>query len=510
MLYSDCLFGCKCKTVSIAVLLAVFVGLGTRSTLGQDNAAPRNGRGSFTPSLGGLPKDGQATPTQSPGQGTGSRLGQDSPPPRQTEATSTSNPQSPATQQANTATQFPNSATQNIAPPAGNDKRATTLGDKVNQGQWQQHLPGNPAANGTPQNSAQPVAPQQEITQVSKTFSALPSDGGQVWREYDIRPYTMQIADADKPEQAIVDWILKQTGTEMWFNQPLGILSATREKLIVYHTPEIQNEIRPLIDRFNYTRGQKVNAQINLVTVGNPNWRETAYQFLQPIEVSSPQVEAWLSSRENAALLLNELSRRSDYRDHASGTMTVHNGQKLVLKKETPIQFLRSLRWTPGQATPVQPIMAQVNEGYSLSLSLLNSLDGQTIETSITCNVDQIERLTAVRIPTNAQAQQRGLLGRATNSSDTVNLQIPQFVSWRLHERIRWPVDQVLIISCGVVATPNNESGRGGPGLSNLLAGKSARSDALLIIDYRGANQGSRTEQTANGQPEYLRPITPK
>jgi hypothetical protein len=451
-------------SLAIVLVLAVPSGLLAQET----TDGPRAGRSPFTPSLGSATTPGQnPTGNQDPANGP---LG--------------------------------NSATQVLPDPRANEQRTTSLNDQAGTAGWQQHVPGSPQP-GSPND------PPAEITKVSQSFSQLPNDGGQVWREYDIRPYTLQMSAADKPEQALTEWILKHTGTEMWFAEPLGILHASREKVIVYHTPEVHNQIKPIIDRFNYTQGQKVSAQVNLVTVGSPNWREVAYPYLEPIAVSSQHVEAWLVSRENAALLLNQLSRRSDYRSHAAGTMTVANGQKLELKKETPTQFIRSLRWTPGNVTPVQPIMAQINEGYSLSISFLNSLDGQSIESSITCNVDQIEKLTQVKIPTSLQAQQRGLIGRAAATTDTINLNIPQFVSWRLHERVRWPVDHVLLISCGVVATPNTDGGRPNSGIGQLLAGGASRADALLFIDYRGPG-GPMAPQTAGGIPDSMRAIAPK
>src|SRR4029434_5792179 len=52
---------------------------------------------------------------------------------------------------------------------------------------------------------------------VSKGAGILPNEHGQVWREYDLSPYTLRVRDVAKPEQAIVDWILRETGTEVWF-----------------------------------------------------------------------------------------------------------------------------------------------------------------------------------------------------------------------------------------------------------------------------------------------------
>src|SRR3954452_5834670 len=60
----------------------------------------------------------------------------------------------------------------------------------------------------TPVQGAPVAAAAPGITraQVSKGSASLPQDKGQVWREYDIRPYTQRVTMTARPEQAIVDW----------------------------------------------------------------------------------------------------------------------------------------------------------------------------------------------------------------------------------------------------------------------------------------------------------------
>ncbi len=325
---------------------------------------------------------------------------------------------------------------------------------------------------------------------VTKTMDKLPNSAGQVWREYDISPYTSQITTTQDPQKAITEWILRETGTEMWFGEPLGILHANKKQLYVYHTPEIQAVVKSIVDRFVRTRGQVQNIDVNLVTVEKPNWRSQSYTMLQPIEVKSPGVEAWMVSKENAAILLSQLSRRGDFKQHSGGRLTNHDGQALVLEKTKPVQFVRSLRWVPNQIPNYQPLLTSLDEGYRLSISSLASLDDNSIEAVVKCDVDQVERLSTVKV--NVPGQNGG--------GETMNLQIPQMVSWRLHERFRWPNDQVLLLSCGVVATPEPDSG-GGLRLPGR-ATKSKRADALLFIEYRGpasrpgaAPNGARTAQ---------------
>ena len=51
----------------------------------------------------------------------------------------------------------------------------------------------------------------------------LPNDQGQVWQQYDISAYTSHVKGTEHPEQAIVEWILRETGTEVWFKPAAGI-----------------------------------------------------------------------------------------------------------------------------------------------------------------------------------------------------------------------------------------------------------------------------------------------
>lgn len=324
-------------------------------------------------------------------------------------------------------------------------------------------------------------------TKVTRTQNQLPNDAGQVWREYDITPYTDNVKSIQKPQQAILDWVLRETGTEMWFNQPLGILHATDDRLIVYHTPEIQAVVKSITDRFVRTRGQEQNFNVDLLTVGNPNWRSNAYSLLQTIDVQTPGVEAWMMSKENAAVLIGQLRQRSDFKQHSGGEVKNHDGQSFVLEKTKPVPFVRSIRWLPGQFPGFEPLMTTINEGYTLSISSLSLLDNRAIEVAIKCDVDQVETLTPIKIPIG--------VGSTIQSAD---INVPELISWRLHERFRWPSDQVLLLSCGVVADPQPEVS-GGKGVFGFGTRRrqTNRSDALLLIEYRGPATEANLPRTA-------------
>jgi hypothetical protein len=337
-----------------------------------------------------------------------------------------------------------------------------------------------------------PVASRSATHSATTTTSAvLERSAGQVWREYDISPYTSKVKSTARPEQAIVDWVLRETGTEVWFSEPLGLLSASKDKLRVYHTPEMQKIVADVVDRFVSAESEAHVLSLRLVTVGSPNWRSVGHHLLQPVSVQTPGVDAWLLTKENAAVLLAQLSKRNDYQEHNSPNLLIHNGQSQTLSRIRPRNYVRGVRLRENTLAGYELEMGQVDEGYSLELSPLISADNKTIDAVIRCHVDQVESLVPVSIDVPSYNTQR----------QRVQIQVPQIASWRLHERFRWPADHVLLISAGVGATPSAERPKI-LGIPNLLATGPPRADGLLFIESKGKASQSVVEAARNARHE--------
>ena len=82
--------------------------------------------------------------------------------------------------------------------------------------------PSTSAPAGAPDHAAR--RPPRPAPASPRVPARCPTTKGQVWREYDIRPYTLRVTSTDRPEQAIVDWILRETGYEAWHSEPVGLL----------------------------------------------------------------------------------------------------------------------------------------------------------------------------------------------------------------------------------------------------------------------------------------------
>ena len=341
-------------------------------------------------------------------------------------------------------------------------------------------VPGAMPVAAAPAASASPAAAEsarRSALRVTTGNGTLPNEQGQVWREYDISPYTGRVTTTRRPEQAIVDWILRETGYEVWHSEPLGILSVTPRSLRVYHTPQMQAVVADLIERFVASEAETRTFSLRIATIDSPSWRAKAQRLLHPVPVQTPGVCAWLLPKEEAAILLADLQRRSDYREHSSPHLLVNNGQSTVVSAMRARTYVRDVQPRPDAWPGFEAQPAQINEGFSMEFSPLLSADRRTIDAAIKCEIDQVEKLLSVilEVPTVASPRQRA------------KIEVPQVSHFRFNERFRWPTDQVLVVGMGMVALPVPVDGT--PSVAGLplpLPSSPPRADLLVVVESKG------------------------
>jgi hypothetical protein len=350
---------------------------------------------------------------------------------------------------------------------------------------------------GKPQRDAAPTgaartdrlaqSPRRSSDGISPAPTGLPNDAGQVWTTYNIRPYTVRVTSTNRPEQAVVDWILRETGYETWHSDTFAILNANQSTLYVYHTPQVQAAVADIVDRFINTEAETNAFGLRVVTIGSPNWRAKFQSMLHSVPTQTQGIQAWLVHKEDVAFMFGELQKRTDFREHSSPHLLVNNGQSTTVSAIRPRPYIRDIIVRPDLFPSYQPNQAQFDEGFSLELSPLLSLDGQFVDAVIKCNIDQLERLVKVTLPITTGVSQR----------QQAEIQVPQISHFGLHERFRWPTDQVLLVDLGIVATPVP----GKPnGFLDVLPGIGGppRADLLVFIDSRG-KVGQTPDTTRTG-----------
>ena len=346
---------------------------------------------------------------------------------------------------------------------------------------------------GTIQQPIQPLsaaAARGPIARVTPGSGTLPNDAGQEWRDYDISPYTARVTSTNRPEQAIRDWILRETGYEAWHGDTVALLCGDHRTLHVYHTPQMHTIVQEMVDRFVNTEAESHAFGMRVITVGSPNWRGKAHPMLRPVAAQTPGVQAWLLVKEDASLLLNDLSRRNDFQEHSTPHLVVNNGQSTVVAKTRARNYVRDVLRNTAAFPGFDPQMGQLDEGFKFEFHPLLSLDGNVIDAVLKCDVDQIEKMISVSIP----------MPTTVSRTQTTKIEVPQLSSSRMHERFRWPVDQVLVISLGVGPAPVPQS----PGtLSVPLLSGSSRTELLVFVESRGklSAQSAAAAATTTAQP---------
>jgi hypothetical protein len=181
--------------------------------------------------------------------------------------------------------------------------------------------------------------------------------------------------------------------------------------------------------------------------------------------------------KENAAILLGEIHRRSDYREHSSPYQMVNNGQSTVVSSMRGRPYVRDIIPRPDTAAGFDPSPGQIDEGFSFDFGPLLSADRKMIDATIKCQIDQVEKMLPVMldVATPSLARQR------------VKIEVPQLSHYRFHERFHWPIDQVLLVGMGMVAQPIPVDGAPlVPGLSLPIGNSPARADLLVLIECKG------------------------
>jgi len=293
----------------------------------------------------------------------------------------------------------------------------------------------------------------------------LPADDGQVWKTYDISPFVMQAGAGS--QKHVVDWVLQETGSPQWHGDTVASLSADGSLLRCFHTPEMQVRIEEIVARFVDDAATPHRFSVRVLGVGSPTWRNDMRPMLRPIPAATPGVQAWIMSREEAAVLVARLRARSDCEELPTGVVLAANGIPAVLtggRKRTYVQDVAPAG--PGW----QPVPGSCDEGMAIDVHPLMSRDGTAVEAVVRCRIDQIERMAPVGTSPPTVDGQR------------VPIEVPQMSAVRIGERFRWPANSALVIGLGLVPWPVPGQNKAG---SPALFSDAKRTDVVVLVEPR-------------------------
>lgn len=296
----------------------------------------------------------------------------------------------------------------------------------------------------------------------------VPADAGQVWKTYDISPFVKQAGPGS--QKHVVDWVLQDTGYSSWHGDTVASLSADETSLKCYHTPAMQAKVEEIAARFTEDAAAPHRFSVRVLGIGSPSWRNDARGMLRPIPTATPGVQAWLMSREEAAMLVATLRRRSDCQELPTGAVLAANGLPAVLSGGRSRPYVRDIAPRPDVWPGWQTLGATCDEGMALDVQPLLARDGTVVEAVLRCRIDQIERMAPVVVNVPVADRQRA------------QIEVPQMSAVRVGERFRWPVNQTLVVGLGLVPWP--VPGQNAAGTAALLS-DAKRTDVVVVVEPR-------------------------
>ncbi len=298
----------------------------------------------------------------------------------------------------------------------------------------------------------------------------LPSDQGQVWKDYDISSYTSGVSNTSRPEQAIMDAILRQTGHQAWCGEIPGLLNVGPNSIRVYHTPEMQQQVQSVVQQYLQAGSNTVSFQFRVMSVNNPVWRTQAVSFLRAAETQSPGTSAWILNAADVPALIKILQDRSEFQQVNTPQVTIHNGQPATVNLTHPKTYIRGIYAAPDRGSGFRPAEGIIEEGCRIEFTPLLAADGKTIDALIQTNIDNVVKLYDVNLPFNSTRQ---------GYPKSVKVQVPRIDQYRFQERFIWAADRALLISLGMTPSPIPGKASVAPGLP--LMG-SERVETLILI----------------------------
>jgi hypothetical protein len=306
---------------------------------------------------------------------------------------------------------------------------------------------------------------------VVELAAQLPAEAGQVWQTYDIGAF-VEVAGQGS-QKHVVDWVLQETGYEAWHGETVASLTATTAALRVFHAPDMQARVAEIVKRFTVDAQSPHRFAVRVLGIGSPAWRADMRGAMQPIAAATPGVNAWILSREAAAMLVGQLKARADCEELPTGITLAANGVPAVLAGGRTRPYVKDVAVRPDVWPGWTRLDATCGEGFELDVQPLITTDGTAIEAVVRCRIDQIERMAPVSVTVPAADRQR------------VQIEVPQMSAVRIGERFRWPANQCLVIGLGLVPWP--VPGQNTASTAALLT-DAKRTDVIVVVEPRLAD----------------------
>jgi hypothetical protein len=268
------------------------------------------------------------------------------------------------------------------------------------------------------------------------TFATEP---GFQWKTFDISRYCRLDSKQTNPQKAIIDWIFKRTGINEWHGDKMAVLSASRNQLRAYNSPDVLKQVTEILERFTDSTDDVLSVHVQMIAANDTRWRYAVFSELTPVGSGPQGQQIWTMLARESALVLSSMQIQQGFRKLADQRIEMINGQALTITTKEPRNYAGGMQ-RDGAAGGFQPRPEKLDESIILKLSPLLNYDGNMVDAMIDLTVNTVRSFHRTKV----------IAPRETGNGEMA-IDVPEATETHLDQTVKnWPLGQTLLISAGV------------------------------------------------------------
>ncbi len=268
----------------------------------------------------------------------------------------------------------------------------------------------------------------------------FPGESGFQWKSIDISRYTGLAHVENRPQAAIVDWILRATTAAPWHGDKVAVLCANRTQLRAYNSPKVLAQVAEVVERFTEAEANSLSLRVRFVTAADTRWRYAVYNRLNSVYSGPQGQQIWSLKAADSAMVMTQMQVWQGFKLIADQKFSIVNGQTLSFKSLKPQAYSGSLQREGAVGSGFQPKSESLDEGIVLRISPLLTYEGDQVDAAIELTANTVRTLIKTKILAPSELNAR---------ESTID--VPEVSETRLNQTVKgWPLGQTLLISGGV------------------------------------------------------------
>lgn len=307
------------------------------------------------------------------------------------------------------------------------------------------------------------------------------SEVGMEWRQFDIARYTALDHAQSTPQNALVEWIFRRTGSAPWHGDKPAVLSASRSQLRAYSNPRVLDQVSEVVERFTNPVSDFLSVRVRFVAAVDTRWRYAVFSRLTPVGSGPQGQQIWTLKVEDSAFVLAQMQVYQGFRLLTDQKLDLVNGQTLTVKTTEPRGYTGGMARESAVGLGYQPKAEQLEEGVTLRFSPLLTFDGDALDAAIELSANTVKYFHRTKV----------IAPREIGPSE-ITLDVPEVSETRLSQTVKgWPLGQTLLISAGI--HPGILQGKGGFMNLRLPGTVPTGTELLVFLDAETASRPQRS-----------------